>query len=57
MHRELWTKVKETPDALPDRLKLGALIKEMWEGEDAFSCSALLEMMESYRSNIDLGAR
>ena len=45
LHRELWDKVEETPDALPDRLKLGTLIKGMWESDDAFSRAALLEMM------------
>jgi hypothetical protein len=45
MHRELWLKVEETPDAMPDRLKLGDVLMGMWESRDAFSRTSLLKMM------------
>ena len=45
VHRGLWAQVEENRDALPDRLKLDALLLEMWNSDDAFTRSALLTVM------------
>ena len=44
INHELWTKVEETPEAIPDRIKLDKLLIEMWESDDAFTRAQLLEM-------------
>ena len=45
MHKDLWVQVEANPEALPDRLKIGEMLTEMWAANDAYTREMLLIIM------------